>query len=156
MLDKFTTSTDINAKGAEHALVLTEVRLSVLLVLDIEVESLAFQEDFEVPVLLENGMRRDLVQHALQRCSSRLDEIGIETTNGLLLRGRRHNHTGVAVMHRVIQPKKVAVPTADEELGLSVCFRRRLQQASVIDSAHFNRASEDNIPWSGLGTQYDY
>jgi hypothetical protein len=51
--------------ATKHALALTQARLLALPILDVDVEGIAFQEELEVAVVLQDRMRSDLVQHAL-------------------------------------------------------------------------------------------
>lgn len=126
MLDELPTATDANAKGTEHALVLAKVRFPVFLVLHVHGEGFALEEDFKIAVMLENRVRRNLVQHPLKGSPPRLDEVRIETAHRLLLWRRGDNNTGVVVVHRIIEPKEVTVSAADSKLRLSVGFGGRL------------------------------
>lgn len=112
-----------DAKRAEHALALTQVGLPILLVLDIHIESFTLKEDLQVGVVLENRVASNLVQHSFQGSSPGLDEIGIESTHGLLLRWGGDNHTGVAVVQGIIKPEEITVSATDSELGHAICFR---------------------------------
>lgn len=69
MFHKFPSATNINSERTEHTLALTQVRLSVLLVLYVDIEGLTFEEDLQVSIMLKNWMSRNLVQHPLQRGS---------------------------------------------------------------------------------------
>jgi hypothetical protein len=104
MLDEFSASTHADSKRAKHTLALTKIWLSILLVLDVHVESLTLKEDFEVAIMLEYRMSGNLVEHALQGSSSRLHEVGIKSAHRLLLGRRRHNHAGVVTVQGVIEP----------------------------------------------------
>jgi hypothetical protein len=95
-------------------------------VLDIDIERLALQKQLQIPVQLQCGVRRDLVEHLLERGPSRLDKIALKPAHGLLLGRRRHHHAGVVAVQGIVQPEKVAIPPLDLELGLLVCLRRRL------------------------------
>lgn len=76
-------------------------------------------------------MSRHLVQHSLQRRSSRLNEIRIESPDRLLLGRRRDDHTWVIAVQCIIQPKEIAIPTGNRKLRLAVCLRRSLRSASA-------------------------
>lgn len=65
MLDELVTTTHRDTKGAQHALALAQVRLSVLFVLNIHIESFTFKEDFQICVMLKNWVASNLVQHPL-------------------------------------------------------------------------------------------
>src|SRR5690349_15231993 len=82
--------------------------------------------------MLQYGMRSNLVQHAFQRCSSRLNKVGLETTQGLLLRWWRNDDTGAVVVQLVVQPKEVAVSAGDGEFGIAVTFRGGLGGDRVL------------------------
>lgn len=95
MLYKFPTSTNIDPERAQHALVLTQVWFTILLILYVNVECFALQEYLEVGIMLKHGVRSGLVKHALKRRSSRLDKVRIESANCLLLWGRWYNDTRI-------------------------------------------------------------
>lgn len=127
MFHKLVTATNRNTKGTKHALALTKIRLPVLLILDINIESLAFEEDLQITIVLENWVTSNLIQHPLQSSPSGLDKISIESTHGLLLWGRRNNYAGVVIVHGVVEPKEITVSPTDGKLGLAVCFGGSLQ-----------------------------
>lgn len=95
MLHEFPTPTDVDAKRAQHALVLTEIRLAILFIFDINIERFAFEEYLEVGIVLQYWVCGSLIEHPLQRRPSRLYKIRIESADGLLLRRRGNNNTGV-------------------------------------------------------------
>lgn len=99
MLDELSTTTDVNAKGTEHALVLAKIGFPVFLVFHVHVKGLALEENLKIAIMLENRVCRDFVQHPLKSSPPRLDEVRIETAHRLLLRRRGDNNTGVVVMH---------------------------------------------------------
>jgi hypothetical protein len=76
-------------------------------------------------------MGGNLVQHLLKRSTSALNEVAIEATDGLLLRGRRNDITGVVPMQRVVQPQEVAVSALDLEFGLLESLGGSLYQGTV-------------------------
>ena len=123
MFDKFRSSTNGNTKGAQHSLALANIRLSVFLILNINVESFTFQEDFQIAIMLQNRMTSNLVKHSFQSSSPRFYEVGIEPANCLLLRWRRNNHSWVAAVQRVVEPEEITVSTANGELGLAIGLR---------------------------------
>ena len=136
MLDELAGgAADVDANGAQHALVgLVEQRIPVLFVLDVDVEGFALEEDLEVGVVVEDGVGGDLVQHALEGLSPRLDELGVEAADGLLLGGRGDDDAGVVGVHGGVEPEEVSVPAGDGELGLFICFGRGLLAVSEVGS----------------------
>lgn len=104
MFNEFPPSSNRYSERAQHALVLAKVRLAVLLVLDIYAKRIAFQKQFQIRIMLKNRMCCDLIEHAFQRRSPRLNKVRIKPPNGLLLRRWGNNNTGVIVMQLIIQP----------------------------------------------------
>lgn len=102
MLNKLAASTNRDTEATKHALALSKIRLPVLLILNVHVKGFTFKKDLQVAVMLENRVGSNLVQHAFERCSSRLDEICIEPPHGLLLGRRSNDHTGVVVVKGVV------------------------------------------------------
>lgn len=72
--------------------------------------------------MLEYRVSSSLIEHAFKSCTARLDEVGIEATNGLLLRRRRDDNAGIATVEGFIEPKKVSVAARDREFSLFVGF----------------------------------
>jgi hypothetical protein len=70
--------------------------------------------------MLENWVTGNLVQHALQRGSAGFDEVGIKSAHGLFLGRRGNNHTRVAVVQGVVEPKEITVSAGDSKLWLAV------------------------------------
>jgi hypothetical protein len=99
---------------------LANIGFPVFLILNIDIESLTFEEDFQVSIMLKNGMTGNLVKHAFQSSSPRLYKVGVKSANGLLLRRRSNNHPGVVTVQGIIKPKEIAVSTADCKFGLTV------------------------------------
>jgi hypothetical protein len=64
MLDKLATATRQHA--TKHALALAQANIFAFLVLDINIESIALEEELQVAVVLKNGMRGYPVEHAFQ------------------------------------------------------------------------------------------
>lgn len=124
MLNELSPTARQNA--AKHALAFAEAGVFTLLVLDIDTESIALKEELQVTVMLQDRVCGNLVDHALQGSASRLDKIGIEATDGLLLWRRGDNDAWVVLVQRLVQPKEIAVAARDSELGVAVAFRRRL------------------------------
>ena len=102
VLDKLAASTNRDTEATKHALVLSKIRLPVLLILNVHVKGFAFKEDLQVTVMLENRVGSNLVQHAFECCSSRLDEVCIKPPYSLLLGRRSNDHTGVVVVQGVV------------------------------------------------------
>jgi hypothetical protein len=123
MFHKFGSSTNGNTKGTQHSLALANIGLSIFLILNINVESFTFQEDFQIAIMLKNRMAGNLVKHSFQSSSPRLYEVGIEPANRLLLWRRRNNHPGVTAVQGVVEPEEITVSTADGELGLAIGLR---------------------------------
>jgi hypothetical protein len=123
MFHKLGSSTNGNTKGAQHSLALANIGLSIFLILNINVESFTFQEDFQIAIMLKNRMAGNLVKHSFQSSSPRLYEVGIEPANRLLLWRRRNNHPGVTAVQGVVEPEEITVSTADGELGLAIGLR---------------------------------
>lgn len=86
----------------KHALALAKAGVLALLVLDIDIEGVALEEQLEITVVLQNWMRRRLVEHALQCRTSRFDEIGIESTYRLLLRRRGDDDSGIVAVQLIV------------------------------------------------------
>jgi hypothetical protein len=98
MLNELATSANGNTQGTKHALTLTQIRLAILFILHINSKCLALQEYLEVCIMLKNGMRRNLVDHALQGSPSGFYKVGIKTANGLFLWWWGNDDTGVVVV----------------------------------------------------------
>lgn len=98
MLNELATSANGNTQGTKHALTLAQIRLAILFILHIHSKRLALQEYLEIRIMLKNGMRRNLVDHALQGSSSRFYKVGIETANGLFLWWWGNYDTGIVVV----------------------------------------------------------
>lgn len=98
MLHEFASSADVDTEGAQHALALAEIWLSVLFVLDVHIKSFTFEEDLQVGIVLENRVTGDLVQHPLQCSSSRLDKVRIKSPNSLFLWRWCHDNSWVVVV----------------------------------------------------------
>jgi hypothetical protein len=126
MFHKFGSSTNRDTEGAQHSLAWANIGLSVSLILNIDVESFTFQENFQIAIMLKNRMAGNLVKHSFQSSSPRLYEVGIEPANRLLLWRRRNNHSRVAAVQGVVEPEEITVSTADGELGLAIGLRCRL------------------------------
>ena len=45
-----------------------------------------------------------LVEHLLQGRAPGLDKVALESADSLLLGGRRHHHTGIIGVQRIVQP----------------------------------------------------
>lgn len=98
MFNELATSTNGNTQGTKHAFTLTQIRLTILFILHVHPKRLALQEYLKIRIMLKNGMRRNLVDHALQSSSSRFYKVGIETANGLFLWWWGNDDTGVVVV----------------------------------------------------------
>lgn len=61
MFHEFASSTNINSERAKHALALAQIGLSVLFVLDIDIESFTLKEYLQISIVLENWMAGNLV-----------------------------------------------------------------------------------------------
>jgi len=72
--------------------------------LDIDVETLALEEELQIGIMLQHRMRRNLVQHPLQRLPPALDEIAFEATDGLFLGRRGHDDAGAVSVEGVVEP----------------------------------------------------
>lgn len=107
MLNELPTTT--KPKRAEHPLTLSQIRLLVLLMLNVQIERLALQENLQIAIILQNRMRSRLIKHTLQCSSSGLDEIGIESANGLLLWWRRYHDAGIIAVEGIVQPEEITI-----------------------------------------------
>ncbi len=139
LLHKLARAAHVDAEGAQHPLTLTQIRFLPLLVLNVNIERFAFEEEFQIAVVLEGRMGSRFVKHLLQRSPARFDEVALESADGLLIGRRRNNHAGVVGMQGVIQPKKVAVPTLDLKFGLLVSLGRRLPRDQSARLPHAKR-----------------
>jgi hypothetical protein len=155
LLDKFVGTPNINAKRAKHALALAQTRLFPLLVLDINVERLTLEKELQVGIMLQRRVRGRLVEHFLESRASRLNEIALEATDGLLLWRRRHHDTRIVGVQRSIQPQKIAIPPLDLKLGLLVGFGRSLRPWSVSHTClPARRTNALSLPLSSQSRQY--
>jgi hypothetical protein len=123
MLHELASTADRDTERAKHSLALANIGFPVFLILNIDIEGFTLKEDFQVSVMLKNGMTGNLVKHTFQSSSPRLDKVGIKSAHGLLLGRRSNNHSGVVTVHRVIKPKEITVSTADCEFGLTISLR---------------------------------
>jgi hypothetical protein len=130
MLDELAAVTGEHT--AKHALVLGETDVFALLVLDVDVEGLALEEELEIAVVLQDGVCGGAVQHALEGSAPRLDEIGLEAADGLLLGRRGDDDARAVVVQLRVQPEEVAVAARDGELGVAVALGRRLGRDRVL------------------------
>lgn len=147
MLDKLGAAANRQHATKHATLCFGQTNVFALLVLDVDVERVAFQEQLQVGIVLQDGVGRGLVQHALQGSSSRLDKVLVEAADGLLLWGWRHHNSRVVVVQLVVQPKEVAVPAGDGELGVAVCLGGGLGQVNggaglAAGTAEGNRSRE--------------
>lgn len=102
MLYKLAASTDRDAEATEHTLALSKIGLPVLLILNVHVKGFTLKEDLQVTVMLENRMSCNLVQHALECCSSRLDKVCVKAAHGLFLGWRSNDHAGIVVVQGIV------------------------------------------------------
>jgi len=72
--------------------------------------------------MLQNGVGGNLVEHALQRRASRLNKVGLEAADGLLLWRRWNDDAGVVAVQLRVEPEEVAVAAGDGELGRPVAL----------------------------------
>jgi hypothetical protein len=122
LLYKLATPADIDSQGAQDSLALTQVRFLSLLVLDVNVKRLTFQEQFEITVMLECGMSGSLVQHFFQRLATRFHKVAFEPSHCLLLWRRRNDNTRIVSVQSIVQPKEIAISPLHLEIGLFVGF----------------------------------
>ena len=88
VLDEFASAaaTESNAAHQAFGFTGTEERVLAIAVLDVNVEGLALEEGLQVGVVLKDRVIRSLADLSFQSHTARLDEVGIEATNSLLLR----------------------------------------------------------------------
>ena len=72
--------------------------------LDVDVEALAFEKGFKVAVVLEYWVGGDFVHHTFEGHSSRVDEVNVESANGLFFRWWRDDNAGAVVVHALVEP----------------------------------------------------
>ena len=140
VLDEFAARAAANPEGFQHPACggrgfAHAERLAVLAVLDVHVEGVGFEEDFEVAVVLEDGVRGGFVQHSFQGGAARFDEVGVEAADGLFFGGRGDDHAGVAAVEGFVEPEEVAVAAGDGEFGLFVGFGRCLLSIELVSES---------------------
>lgn len=145
MFHKFTAAAREHV--AKHAFALPDARVLALLVLDVDIESVALKKQLQVTVVLQNGVRGRLVEHALQGSASRLNEVGLEAAHSLLLWRRRDDDAGVVVVQLGVEPEEVAVAAGDGEVGVAVALGGRLGGDGVLrvrarEVAHLVRVAD--------------
>jgi hypothetical protein len=89
-------------------------------VLDVHIESFAFQKKLQIGIVLERRVYRGLVKHLLKSSSSALNKIAVEATDSLLLRRRWNHNSRVVAMESRVKPEKIAISALDFELGLLI------------------------------------
>ena len=119
------------AENAAFALAREEGIFAAVLVLDVDVEGLAFQERLQVAIMLQHGVGGGLVDHALERHAPALDEIGVEAVERLFLGRRRDRDARMVVVQTLVQPEEVAVAPGHGEGGGVVGFGGRARDDGV-------------------------
>lgn len=130
VLDELPGAAHRQAEGTQHAFVFLEQGIFPFLVLDVDIESLALKEQFQIAIVLQDGVRSAFVEHALQCLPPRLNEVGIETTYGLLFRRRRDDDARIVIMELVVQPEEIAVAAGDGKFRIPVSLRGSLGSVS--------------------------
>jgi hypothetical protein len=97
VLDEFASAAATKSNAAHQAFGFagTEERVLAIAVLDVNVEALALEECLQVGVVLKDRVVCGLADLSFQSHTTRLDEVGVEATNGLLLWWRRDYDTRV-------------------------------------------------------------
>jgi hypothetical protein len=108
--------------GAKHALAFAHAGILALLVLDVDIEGIAFEKYLQVAVVLQYGMCCRFVEHALKGGPPGLDKVGFEATHGLLLWWRWDDDTRIVVVELGIQPEEIAVAAGHGKVGVAVAF----------------------------------
>ena len=88
-------ATESNAAHQAFGFTGTEERVLAIAVLDVNVEGLALEEGLQVGVVLKDRVICGLADLSFQSHTARLDEVGVEPTNSLLLRRRWDYNTRV-------------------------------------------------------------